>query len=66
MLLEVQVTSHSGFLRRLNLISLSEVSKFKTKTFLGGSVEIIVSDINPNMLEVGKKRAIERGIFDEL
>jgi len=25
-----------------------------------------VSDINPSMLEVGKKRAIERGIYDEL
>jgi ubiquinone/menaquinone biosynthesis C-methylase UbiE len=27
------------------------------------SAEITVSDINPNMLEVGKKRAVERGIF---
>ena len=29
-------------------------------------MNIIVSDINPNMLEVGKKRAIERGVYDEL
>jgi ubiquinone/menaquinone biosynthesis C-methylase UbiE len=30
------------------------------------SVEITVSDINPDMLEVGKKRAIEQGIFHDL
>ena len=30
------------------------------------SVDIIVSDINPDMLEVGKKRAVERGIFHDL
>jgi len=30
------------------------------------SVDIIVSDINPDMLEVGKKRAVERGIFQDL
>ena len=38
----------------------------KTNILIGTSVDIIVSDINPNMLEVGKKRAIEKGIFDEL
>lgn len=27
------------------------------------SVDILVSDINPDMLEVGKKRAVEQGIF---
>lgn len=26
-------------------------------------VEITVSDINPNMLEVGKRRSVEKGIF---
>jgi 2-methoxy-6-polyprenyl-1,4-benzoquinol methylase len=26
----------------------------------------MVSDINPNMLEVGKKRSIDRGIFHDL
>lgn len=30
------------------------------------SVDIIVSDINADMLEVGKKRAVERGIFHDL
>uniref|UniRef100_A0A7S3N1R4 2-methoxy-6-polyprenyl-1,4-benzoquinol methylase, mitochondrial n=1 Tax=Strombidium inclinatum TaxID=197538 RepID=A0A7S3N1R4_9SPIT len=30
------------------------------------SVKITVSDINPNMLDVGKKRAVERGSFHEL
>ena len=30
------------------------------------SVDIIVSDINPDMLEVGKKRAVEQGIFQDL
>ncbi len=30
------------------------------------SVDITVSDINPDMLEVGKKRAIEQGIFHDL
>jgi ubiquinone/menaquinone biosynthesis methyltransferase len=30
------------------------------------AVDIIVSDINPDMLEVGKKRAVERGIFHDL
>jgi len=29
-------------------------------------VDITVSDINPDMLEVGKKRAIEQGIFHDL
>ena len=27
------------------------------------SVDITVSDINPNMLEVGKRRAVEQGYF---
>ena len=27
------------------------------------SVDITMSDINPNMLDVGKRRAVERGIF---
>jgi ubiquinone/menaquinone biosynthesis C-methylase UbiE len=26
-------------------------------------VEITMSDINPDMLDVGKRRAVERGIF---
>jgi len=26
-------------------------------------IEITMSDINPNMLDVGKRRAVERGIF---
>jgi 2-methoxy-6-polyprenyl-1,4-benzoquinol methylase len=30
------------------------------------NVDITVSDINPDMLEVGKKRAIEQGIFHDL
>ena len=30
------------------------------------SVNITISDINPNMLEVGKKRATERGIFHDV
>ena len=30
------------------------------------SVDITVSDINPSMLDVGKKRAVERGIFHDL
>ena len=30
------------------------------------SVDILVSDINPDMLEVGKKRAVEKGIFQDL
>lgn len=30
------------------------------------SVDITVSDINPDMLEVGKKRAIEQGIYHDL
>eukprot|EP00352_Strombidinopsis_acuminata_P007721 CAMPEP_0176365298 /NCGR_PEP_ID=MMETSP0126-20121128/20364_1 /TAXON_ID=141414 ORGANISM="Strombidinopsis acuminatum, Strain SPMC142" /NCGR_SAMPLE_ID=MMETSP0126 /ASSEMBLY_ACC=CAM_ASM_000229 /LENGTH=210 /DNA_ID=CAMNT_0017722227 /DNA_START=315 /DNA_END=947 /DNA_ORIENTATION=- len=30
------------------------------------SVDITVSDINPDMLEVGKKRAVEQGIFHDL
>lgn len=30
------------------------------------SVDIIVSDINADMLEVGKKRAVELGIFHDL
>lgn len=30
------------------------------------SVSITVSDINPDMLDVGKKRAVERGSFHEL
>jgi ubiquinone/menaquinone biosynthesis C-methylase UbiE len=29
-------------------------------------VDITVSDINPDMLEVGKKRAVEQGIFHDL
>jgi ubiquinone/menaquinone biosynthesis C-methylase UbiE len=32
----------------------------------GLSVDITVSDINPDMLEVGKKRAIEQGIYHDL
>lgn len=32
----------------------------------GLCVDITVSDINPDMLEVGKKRAIEQGIFHDL
>ena len=32
----------------------------------GPSVDIIVSDINPDMLEVGKKRAVEQEIFHDL
>ena len=31
--------------------------------FLGLAVNITVSDINADMLEVGKKRAVERGYF---
>ena len=34
--------------------------------FAEPSVEVIVSDINPDMLEVGKKRAVEQGIFHDL
>lgn len=30
------------------------------------SVDIIVSDINPDMLDVGKMRAVEKGIFHDL
>ena len=30
------------------------------------SVKLTVSDINPNMLDVGKKRAVERGSFHDL
>tara|TARA_B110000305_G_C19205865_1_gene523476 strand:- start:310 stop:618 length:309 start_codon:yes stop_codon:yes gene_type:complete len=30
------------------------------------SVSLTVSDINPDMLDVGKKRAVERGSFHEL
>ena len=30
------------------------------------AVDITVSDINPEMLEVGKKRAVEQGIFHDL
>jgi len=30
------------------------------------TVDITVSDINPEMLEVGKKRAVEQGIFHDL
>lgn len=30
------------------------------------NVDITVSDINPDMLEVGKKRAIEQGIYHDL
>lgn len=30
------------------------------------AVDITVSDINPDMLEVGKKRAIEQGIYHDL
>ena len=30
------------------------------------SARITVSDINPDMLEVGKKRAVERGSFHDL
>jgi len=30
------------------------------------SVNLTVSDINPNMLDVGKKRAVERGSFHDL
>jgi ubiquinone/menaquinone biosynthesis methyltransferase len=30
------------------------------------SVKLTVSDINPDMLEVGKKRAVERGSFHDL
>ena len=29
-------------------------------------MDITVSDINPDMLEVGKKRAVEQGIFHDL
>ena len=29
-------------------------------------MDIIVSDVNPDMLEVGKKRAVEQGIFQDL
>ena len=32
----------------------------------GPSVDIIVSDINADMLEVGKKRAVEQEIFHDL
>ena len=34
--------------------------------FIEPSVDIIVSDVNPDMLEVGKKRAVEQGIFQDL
>lgn len=61
------MTLHSAFLRRLRRINPTEVSIFIKFSFLSeNSVDVIVSDINPNMLEVGKKRATERGIFDEL
>ena len=30
------------------------------------SIKLTVSDINPDMLEVGKKRAVERGSFHDL
>lgn len=49
--------------KRTNLLEVSiKALIFAPET----SVDIIVSDINPNMLEVGKKRAVERGVYDEL
>lgn len=41
-----------------------EVGNFKYSFFfIELPVDITMSDINPNMLEVGKRRAVERGIF---
>lgn len=43
-----------------------EKSKRDNPTDPSLAVDITVSDINPDMLEVGKKRAIEQGIYHDL
>ena len=60
--LEGQGIFHLGFMIKLKR-RLSEVRKALMFNSIGLPVEITMSDINPNMLDVGKKRAVERGIF---
>jgi len=59
-------TSPSESMRKLNLNLQMEVSNLLETDHLELPVEITVSDINPNMLEVGKRRSVERGIFHDL
>ncbi|CDW87522.1 ubiquinone menaquinone biosynthesis [Stylonychia lemnae] len=47
-------------------ISFRILNKAKKDSPTQLSVDITVSDINPNMLEVGKKRAVEQGLFHDL
>ena len=47
-------------------ISFKILEKARQDDPTGLSVDITVSDINADMLEVGKKRAVERGIFHDL
>jgi len=47
-------------------ISFKILNKARQDSIGKLSVDITVSDINPDMLEVGKKRAVEQGIFHDL
>ena len=47
-------------------ISFKILDKARQDDPTGLSVDITVSDINADMLEVGKKRAVEKGIFHDL
>ena len=47
-------------------ISFKILEKARQDDPTGLSVDITVSDINADMLEVGKKRAVEQGIFHDL
>lgn len=44
----------------------SQVADTLYFSLLEPSVDILVSDINADMLEVGKKRAVEQGIYQDL
>ena len=66
MLLGAPETSPSACMRRLSQSQLLAVRNIVILNFIELPVDITVSDINPNMLDVGKRRAVERGIFHDL
>ncbi len=64
MLLGALETSHSKYWIKLRMTPLEVTYPIYINIpIIELSAEITVSDINPDMLEVGKKRAVERGIF---
>jgi ubiquinone/menaquinone biosynthesis C-methylase UbiE len=59
------VTFLSACMIKLNQIQSGAV-RLSLIIYIELPAEITVSDINPNMLDVGKRRAVERGIFHDL